>query len=136
MIIPANFSIATLFPCCAILPSRPAEPLIEVPIEEKTSDCTHGKPIVSSIRETKSKTRVCSGPRSVETVITYAAINNALVPCIVVDVDCDPSEGGYLRGKLIETRVVLSALEKGVNRVSITVVDGDVTVRGHMHRTY
>jgi len=60
----------------------------------------------------------------VETVITYAAINNALVPCIVVDVDCDPSEGGYLRGKLIETRVVLSGLERGVNGVGITVVNG------------
>jgi len=55
MIIPANFSIATLFPCCAILPNLPAEPLIEVPIEEKTSDCTHGKPIVNSIREQKAR---------------------------------------------------------------------------------
>ena len=38
-ITPASFKIATLFPLCAIRPSRPAEPLIEVPMEEKTSDC-------------------------------------------------------------------------------------------------
>ena len=36
--IPASFKIATLFPCCAIRPRRLAEPLIELPIEEKTSD--------------------------------------------------------------------------------------------------
>lgn len=38
-IIPANLNIATLFPCCAMRPRRPAEPLMEVVIEEKTSDC-------------------------------------------------------------------------------------------------
>ena len=36
-IIPASFKIATLFPCCAIRVMRPAEPFIEVDIEEKTS---------------------------------------------------------------------------------------------------
>ena len=39
IIIPANFSIATLFPCCAMRPSRLAEPFMEFVMEEKTSDC-------------------------------------------------------------------------------------------------
>ena len=36
-IIPANFSIATLFPLCAIRPRRPALPFMDVDMEEKTS---------------------------------------------------------------------------------------------------
>ena len=39
IIIPESFNIATLFPCCAILPSRPADPFMDDPMEEKTSDC-------------------------------------------------------------------------------------------------
>ena len=39
MMIPANFSIATLFPCCAMRPNRLAEPFMEFVMEEKTSDC-------------------------------------------------------------------------------------------------
>ncbi len=35
---PDSFSIATLFPCCAMRPRRPAEPFMDVPSEEKTSD--------------------------------------------------------------------------------------------------
>ena len=44
--IPDSFSMATLFPCCAIRPRRPAEPFIDVPREEKTSDCGGGGVLV------------------------------------------------------------------------------------------
>jgi hypothetical protein len=38
IIMPASLRMATLFPDAAILPSRPADPFKEVPMEEKVSD--------------------------------------------------------------------------------------------------
>lgn len=39
IMIPASFNIATLFPCCAIRPNRPALPFKDVLKFEKTSFC-------------------------------------------------------------------------------------------------
>jgi len=37
----------------------------------------------------------------------YAAIDDILTPCIIVDVDCNAAEGGDLGGELLEAGVVL-----------------------------
>ncbi len=42
--------------------------------------------------------------------MTYAAIDDALISCVVVDVDCHAAEGGDFGREFIETRVVLSVL--------------------------
>lgn len=62
IIIPANLNIATLFPCCAIRPSRPAEPFIELVIEEKTSDyITLGQVVSSGYSGKKRRLRKGAG---------------------------------------------------------------------------
>lgn len=43
----------------------------------------------------------------------YAVVDDMLVPCIVVDVDCDTAEGGDFGGELGEAGVVLSVGQVG-----------------------
>lgn len=52
--------------------------------------------------------------------VTYAAIDDALIPCIVVDVDCYAAESGDFGGKFVEAGVVLSVVEVYVSWVSMT----------------
>ena len=80
MIIPASFSIATLFPCCAIRPNLPALDLTDVDIEEKTSFWG----IIKLALHFKATRRMGS-----ET--THTAIYQTLIPCIVVYVYRDAS---------------------------------------------
>jgi hypothetical protein len=47
---------------------------------------------------------------------THRAIDNLVVPRLVVDIDGDATERGHFLGKLREERVILSAAT-GVNRV-------------------
>lgn len=62
MIIPANFNIATLFPCCAIRVMRPAEPLMFVDRLEKISLCVIGS--LASFLNASSATSWKSLPNS------------------------------------------------------------------------
>jgi hypothetical protein len=76
MTIPASFSTATLFPCAAIRVKRPALPFSDVEREEKVS--LWWWLVLPSEGEGGGK---------------YRRVNNALVACIVVDVDCDAAKG-------------------------------------------
>ena len=79
-------------------PSRLADPFIEVPMEEKTSDFVH---CVSSVPvrwgqirgwDRRGKRRG-GGRRGREAA--YGIINNMLIARVVVYVYCYASEGGY-----------------------------------------
>lgn len=41
----------------------------------------------------------------------YRAVDDLVIPCVVVDVDRDAAQGGDLGGELVEARVVLSGCE-------------------------
>lgn len=87
--IPANFSIATLFPCCAIRPNRPALDRIDVDIEEKTSFWDEQKSLATCIFS-NSRTHNW-GSAEGEALGTHTAIYQALIPCVVVYVYRDAS---------------------------------------------
>jgi hypothetical protein len=105
IMIPASLNIATLFPAAAIRPNRPAEPLSDVPIDEKVSDYN---PVSSSL---PLPNPFYTGGGSIQ---TYRIVNNFLRSRIVVDVHCDAAQGSDFCRELGEARVVLALALVGV----------------------
>jgi len=68
---------------------------------------------------------------------THRAINNLVVPRLVVDIDGDATERGHFLGKLREERVVLSAATgiNGVGRRAGEEEEEEGTVRVRRLRT-
>jgi hypothetical protein len=94
IMIPDSLNIATLFPAAAMRPSRPAEPLRDVLIDEKVSDYKPVSPAPYPFALPKPL------PQFGARAQTYRAVNNILRPRIVVDVYCDAAQGGYFGRKL------------------------------------
>jgi hypothetical protein len=107
VMMPANLNIATLFPAAAIRPNRPADPLRDVPIEEKVSDYKSISPNPTLL---PFQTFTSAG----DGVHTYRIVNNILRPRVVVDVNCDVAQGSDLGRELREAGVVLALALVGV----------------------
>jgi len=91
IIIPANFRMATLFPDEAMRVRRVAEPLSDVPKEEKVS--------LYRMR--------CQSCSCIRVGGTYRAINDMLVARIIVDVYRYAPQRRHFGGEFIEAGIVL-----------------------------
>ncbi len=49
----------------------------------------------------------------------YTAVQDILVPRIIVDVDCDAAQGGDFGGEFIEAGVVLSVTAMGISYLAV-----------------
>src|SRR4051812_30527196 len=98
MMMADNFNTATLLPDAAIRPSRLAEPLSCVPIEEKVSVCLVVKRAVSWLCLFAFTQSAGGGGKRRG---AYGVVNHFLVSCAVVDIDGYAAEGGDLGGELL-----------------------------------
>jgi len=122
---PDNFSTATLLPDAAMRPSRLAEPLSCVPMEEKVSDCTQ-RPCLAYWGVNRLRGGWLMG--------TYGRIDHLVRARIVVDVDGYAAESRNLGRELFQSGIVLALALKGFRHVGGCLLAGDRGWQGDCER--